>query len=67
MEKEKWIQNAIQKPGALKKKLGVPEDKKIPAKKLDKAMHSKNKTLKKEAILAHTLKGFHHKSGGRGR
>jgi chromatin remodeling complex protein RSC6 len=31
---EKWIQNAIKKPGALKKELGVKAGEKIPAKKL---------------------------------
>ena len=31
---EKWIQKAIKKPGALHKAMGVPEGKKIPAKKL---------------------------------
>lgn len=69
MSKEdgKWIQGAIKRPGALKAKLGVPEGKKIPAKKLAKAEHSKNPTLRKEAVLAKTLKSFNHKSGGRGR
>ena len=52
---EKWIQKAIKKPGALHKELGVPEGKKIPAKKLKKAEHSKNPTLKKRAILDETL------------
>lgn len=51
----KWIQNAIKKPGALHKELGVPEGKKIPAKKLKKAEHSKNPTLRKRAVLAETL------------
>ena len=37
MAKEKWIQGAIKKPGALHKELGVPEGKKIPAKKLEAA------------------------------
>ncbi len=32
MKDNKWIQKAIKKPGALKKQLGVAEDKKIPAK-----------------------------------
>ena len=34
---EKWISEAIKKPGALKKSLGVPADKKILAKALNKA------------------------------
>lgn len=53
---EKWIQGAIKKKGALHKELGVPEGKKIPEKKLEKAAHSKNPTEKKRAILAETLK-----------
>lgn len=54
---EKWIQNAVSKhPGKLHRELGVPEGKKIPAKKLSKAEHSKNSTIQKEANLAKTLK-----------
>lgn len=53
---EKWIQKAIKHKGALHKSLGVPEGKKIPAKKLEKATHSKNPTLRKRAVLAETLK-----------
>lgn len=52
---EKWIQKAIKKPGALHRELGIPEGKKIPSKKLKKAEHSKNPTLKKRAVLAETL------------
>lgn len=40
---EKWIQKAISKPGALKKSLGVPAEKKIPAKALDKAAKAPGK------------------------
>lgn len=58
MTKEKWIKGAIKHPGALHKALGVAEGKKIPEKKLDKATHSKNPTVKKEAVLARTLRGF---------
>jgi hypothetical protein len=53
---EKWIQGAIKHPGKLHRELGVPEGKKIPAKKLAKAEHSKNPTIRREANLAHTLK-----------
>ncbi len=42
-EKKKWIQEAIKKPGALKKSMGVKEDEKIPAKKLAKAAKGKKK------------------------
>lgn len=59
---EKFIQKAVSKhPGKLHRELGVPQGKKIPAKKLAKATHSKNPTIKKEAVLARTLKGFHKK------
>ena len=37
MAKDKWIQGAIKKPGALHKELGVPKGKKIPEKKLEAA------------------------------
>lgn len=53
-----WIQGAIKKPGALHKSLGVPQEKKIPEKKLDKAANSDNPTLARRANLAKTLKGF---------
>jgi len=56
MAKEHWIAGAIKHPGALHKELHVPEGKKIPAKKLKAAEHSKNPKLKKRANLAETLK-----------
>lgn len=56
---EKWIQNAVSKhPGKLHRELGVPQGEKIPAKKLQKAEHSKNMTIRREANLAETLKGL---------
>jgi hypothetical protein len=58
MAKDKWIQGAIKKPGALHKELGVAEGKKIPQKKLESAAHSKGK-LGQRARLAETLEGFH--------
>ena len=59
--KKQCIQEAVGKnPGALHRKLHVAKGEKIPAKKLAKATHSKNPTLKKEAILARTLKRLHH-------
>ena len=54
---EKWIQKAIKKPGALHKQLGVPPDKKIPAKKLEAAAKKPGK-LGQRARLAKTLRGF---------
>lgn len=52
---EKWIQKAIKHPGALHKELGVPEGKKIPAKKLEAAAKKPGKEGKR-ARLAETLK-----------
>lgn len=56
---EKWIQNAIQHKGALRKTLHAKEGEKIPAAKLKKAEHSKNPTTRKRANLAKTLKKLH--------
>lgn len=53
--KDKWIQKAIKKPGALKKQLGVAKDKNIPAKVLDKAAKAPGK-LGQRARLAKTLR-----------
>ena len=61
---EKWIQGAIKHPGSLHKALHVPAGEKIPAKKLEKAAHSKNPSLAKKANLAKTLKRMHHADGG---
>ena len=55
MAKGKWIQEAIKKPGALKKELGVGAGKTIPAKKLAKAAKAPGK-LGQRARLAQTLK-----------
>ena len=52
-----WIQGAIKKPGALKKSLGVPADKPIPAKKLQMASKAPGK-MGQRARLAMTLKGM---------
>ena len=57
MAKDKWIQGAIKKPGALHKELGVPEGKKIPEKKLKAAAKKPGKEGQR-ARLAETLKGF---------
>jgi len=56
----KWIAKAIKHPGALHRQLGVPQGQKIPAKKLAKAAHSSNPTLRRRANLAKTLKKMHH-------
>ena len=54
-EEEKWIQKAIEKPGALHKQLGVPAGEKIPATDL-KAAAEKGGKLGKRARLAMTLR-----------
>lgn len=56
-QKKKWIQGAIKHPGALHKDLGVPQDKPIPAKKLDAAADKGGK-VGQRARLAKTLKGM---------
>ena len=53
-----FIKKAIKHPGALHKELGVPEDKKIPAKKLAAAA-KKPGVEGKRARLAETLKKMH--------
>lgn len=55
MSKDKWIQGAIKKPGALHKELGVPEGKNIPESKL-KAAEKKPGKEGQRARLAETLK-----------
>ena len=57
MATKNWIQEAIKKPGALKKELGVAKDKKIPAAKLAAAAKKPGK-VGKRARLAETLKGL---------
>jgi len=52
---EKFIQQAIKKPGALRKQLGVKEGQTIPAKKLAAAA-AKGGKLGQRARLAQTLK-----------
>lgn len=57
---ERWISSAIkpENKGKLREKLHAKEGEKIPAKKLEKAAHSKNPTLAKEARLAETLRSI---------
>lgn len=54
----KWMQSDSIKKGGLHKSLGIPSDKKIPAKVLNKATHSQNPKIRKEADLAKTFKKF---------
>ena len=55
MAKKKWIAEAIKKPGALKKTLGIKKGKKIPSKKLAEAAKKPGITGKR-ARLAQTLR-----------
>jgi len=52
-----WIADAIKKPGALKKSMGVKKGEKIPAGKLAAAAKNPGK-MGQRARLAQTLKGF---------
>jgi hypothetical protein len=63
---DNWIAGATKNKGALHKALHVKEGEKIPAKKLEKAEHSKSPLMRKRADLAETLKGLRHEraSGG---
>lgn len=51
-----WIQSAIRNKGALRKSLGVKAGRKISDKQLQRALHSKNPTTRKRAVLARTLR-----------
>jgi hypothetical protein len=53
---KKWIQKAVEHPGALHRALGVPMGEKIPASKMKKAMDSPNPHMRKMASLAKTLR-----------
>jgi hypothetical protein len=53
----KWIAEAIGKPGALHREMGVPAGKKIPAERLARAAKAPG-ILGKRARLAETLRGF---------
>jgi hypothetical protein len=55
---EHWIQKAIPEShkGRLHRALHIPEGQKIPEKKIERAEHSSNHRLAREAQLAETLK-----------
>jgi hypothetical protein len=46
--------------GKLHRELGIPEDEKIPADRLAAAEHSKNPEIRRDAIRAKTMEGWHH-------
>ena len=51
-----WIQGAVKRPGALRKKLGVKKGKTISAAQLNKASKSSNPTTRRQANLAKTFR-----------
>lgn len=53
---KKWIQKAIKRPGALRKKAGVKKGENIPVRWLRKAAKSKDPRTRKQAQLALTFK-----------
>ena len=55
-KKKDWIQGAVKRPGALRKKLGVKKGENITAAQLNKASKSKNPRTRKQANLAKTFK-----------
>lgn len=59
--KKNFIQKAIKHPGALHRKLGVPEGEKIPESKLQSALHSENPMTRRQANLAKTLSSLRKK------
>ena len=59
-----WIAKATENKGGLHRSLGVPEGEKIPSKKLERATHSDDSKIRKQAALAETLKKLHKRHGG---
>jgi hypothetical protein len=53
-----WIKGAVKRPGQLHRDLHVPQDKPIPASKLEAAAHSKNPKVRLRANFAKTMKGL---------
>ena len=60
MARQKFIQKAIKKPGALRKSLGIKKGEKIPTNKLRAAAKKKGK-MGQRARLAITLKKLNKK------
>jgi hypothetical protein len=53
--KKMWIKGATQNKGGLHRALHIPQGEKIPQAKIEKAEHSSNGKLRREANLAETL------------
>jgi hypothetical protein len=49
--------------GKLHREMGIPVGQKIPAQRLKAATHSSNPSIKRDAIRAETMKGWHHPKG----
>lgn len=62
MAKDKWISEAIKKPGSLRETLGAKKGKNIPKGKLAEAAKKKGVTGQR-ARLAETLSKFNKKKG----
>lgn len=48
--------------GKLHRELGIPVDQKIPPARLASAINSRNPTVRRDAIRARTMEGWHHGS-----
>jgi hypothetical protein len=59
-----WSAKATENKGGLHRSLGVPSGEKIPAKKLERATHSDDPKVRKQAALAETLKKLNRRHGG---
>ncbi len=46
--------------GKLHRELGIDEDKPIPKERLEAAEHSENPEIKRDAVRAKTMEGWHH-------
>ena len=51
-----WIAKATENKGGLHRSLGIPEGKRIPDSRIEKATHSDNERIARQARLAETLK-----------
>lgn len=61
---KRWVPKAEFHPGGqrgkLHRELGVPEGKRIPAKRLAAAVRSPNREIRNDAIRARTMMAWHH-------
>jgi hypothetical protein len=58
MAKHKW--NPGGEKGKLHRELGIPEGEKIPQERLSAATRSDNPEIRRDAIRARTMEGWHH-------